>query len=153
MRVVSVPQAILNSAERDRYGGPGVVVWEGIILNGWTELHAFYSFCNRRSLLMLWKDGAIASSREHQLKQMLNEDWAFLPQELLDKLVLFTGRHCEITIAAKGGNRLPRGLRGVSDKKLHLFLAFRPKELKFDNFVSLLSRNPLKTGLAEIDCV
>ncbi|GFX19764.1 transposable element Tcb2 transposase [Trichonephila clavipes] len=30
-----------NITERDRYGGPGVVVWEGIMLNGWIGLHDF----------------------------------------------------------------------------------------------------------------
>ena len=30
-----------NIMERDRYGGPGVVVWGGIMLNGRTELHVF----------------------------------------------------------------------------------------------------------------
>lgn len=30
-----------NIAERDRYGGPGVVVWGGIMLNGRTELQIF----------------------------------------------------------------------------------------------------------------
>ncbi|GFW22663.1 uncharacterized protein TNCV_2764751 [Trichonephila clavipes] len=30
-----------NIKERDRYGGPDVIVWGGILLNGWTELHIF----------------------------------------------------------------------------------------------------------------
>ncbi|GFU64101.1 transposable element Tcb2 transposase [Trichonephila clavipes] len=32
---------ILNLKERHRYGGPGVLVWGGIMLNGRTELHIF----------------------------------------------------------------------------------------------------------------
>ncbi|GFU18417.1 transposable element Tcb2 transposase [Trichonephila clavipes] len=27
--------------ERDSYGGPGVIIWQDIILNGQTELHVF----------------------------------------------------------------------------------------------------------------
>ncbi|GFT56195.1 transposable element Tcb2 transposase [Trichonephila clavipes] len=30
-----------NIKERHRYGGPGVLVWAGIMLNGRTELHIF----------------------------------------------------------------------------------------------------------------
>ncbi|GFT47879.1 transposable element Tcb2 transposase [Trichonephila clavipes] len=30
-----------NITERDRYGGPGVIVWGGIMLNGRTELYVF----------------------------------------------------------------------------------------------------------------
>ncbi|GFW27178.1 transposable element Tcb2 transposase [Trichonephila clavipes] len=53
MRVGSVPEAILNAflfgersghgniKERHHYGGPGVLVWGGIMLNRRTELHIF----------------------------------------------------------------------------------------------------------------
>ena len=30
-----------NIVKKDHYGGPGVVVWEGIMLNGWTDFHIF----------------------------------------------------------------------------------------------------------------
>ncbi|GFV28511.1 transposable element Tcb2 transposase [Trichonephila clavipes] len=35
-----------NITERDSYFGSGVVVWEGIMLKGWTELHV----CDRGSV-------------------------------------------------------------------------------------------------------
>ncbi|GFY27300.1 transposable element Tcb2 transposase [Trichonephila clavipes] len=39
-----------------------------------------------------------------QLKQMLIEEWALLPQEMLHQLVLSMGRRCEATIAVRGGH-------------------------------------------------
>ncbi|GFX68329.1 transposable element Tc1 transposase [Trichonephila clavipes] len=39
-----------------------------------------------------------------QLKQMLIEAWAFLPQEMLHQLVLSMRRRCEATIAVRGGH-------------------------------------------------
>ncbi|GFS72584.1 transposable element Tcb2 transposase [Trichonephila clavipes] len=39
-----------------------------------------------------------------QHKQMLIEEWARLPQEMLHQLVLSMRRWCEATIAVKGGH-------------------------------------------------
>ena len=39
-----------------------------------------------------------------QLKQMLIEEWALLPQEMLHQLVLSMRRRCEATIAVRGGH-------------------------------------------------
>ncbi|GFY04143.1 transposable element Tcb2 transposase [Trichonephila clavipes] len=39
-----------------------------------------------------------------QLKQMLTEEWALLPQEILHQLVLSMRRRCEATIAVRGGH-------------------------------------------------
>ncbi|GFT25853.1 transposable element Tcb2 transposase [Trichonephila clavipes] len=39
-----------------------------------------------------------------QLKQMLIEEWALLPQEILHQLVLSMRRRCEATIAVRGGH-------------------------------------------------
>ncbi|GFV58556.1 transposable element Tcb2 transposase [Trichonephila clavipes] len=39
-----------------------------------------------------------------QLKQMLIEEWALLPQEMLHQLVLSMRRRCEATIAMRGGH-------------------------------------------------
>ncbi|GFU78925.1 transposable element Tcb2 transposase [Trichonephila clavipes] len=38
-----------------------------------------------------------------QLKQMLIEEWALLPQEMLHQLVLSMRKRCEATIAVRGG--------------------------------------------------
>lgn len=160
-----------NIVEKDRYGGPGVMVWGGIMLNGRTDLHIFDTgsvtgdrYCQEVILphVRLFR-GAIGAdflfmddnarphrthavqqlleseditrldwpayspdlnpiehvwdalgrriaSRLHppgniqELKQMLSEEWALLPQELLDNLVLSMGRRCEATIAVRGGH-------------------------------------------------
>ncbi|GFX48616.1 retrovirus-related Pol polyprotein from transposon TNT 1-94 [Trichonephila clavipes] len=39
-----------------------------------------------------------------QLKQMLIDEWALLPQEMLHQLVLSMRRRCEATIAVRGGH-------------------------------------------------
>ncbi|GFW14422.1 retrovirus-related Pol polyprotein from transposon TNT 1-94 [Trichonephila clavipes] len=43
------------------------------------------------------------SENTQQLKQMLIEEWALLPQEMLHQLVLSMRRRCEATIAVRGG--------------------------------------------------
>ncbi|GFY06945.1 transposable element Tcb2 transposase [Trichonephila clavipes] len=160
-----------NIKERHRYGGPGVLVWGGIMLNGLTELHIFdrgsviedryceevllphvhlfrgaigpdFSFMNdnaqtHRILAVeelleseditrmdwpayspdlnpiehVWDAlGRRIAARLHhpentqQLKQMLIEEWALIPQEMLHQLDLSTRRRCEATIAVRGGH-------------------------------------------------
>ncbi|GFY34174.1 transposable element Tcb2 transposase [Trichonephila clavipes] len=44
------------------------------------------------------------SENIQQLKQMLIEEWALLPQEMLCQLVLSMRRRCEVTIAVRGGH-------------------------------------------------
>ncbi|GFW35487.1 transposable element Tcb2 transposase [Trichonephila clavipes] len=39
-----------------------------------------------------------------QLKQMLIDEWALLPQEMLQQLALSIRRRCEATIAVRGGH-------------------------------------------------
>ncbi|GFV51420.1 transposable element Tc3 transposase [Trichonephila clavipes] len=157
--------------ERHHYGGPGVLVWGGIMLNGRTEFHIFdrgsvigNRYCEEVLLphVRLFR-GAIGpdfifmddNSRPHrtlaveellesedvtqmdwpayspdlnpiehvwnalerriaprlrhpentqQLKQMLIEEWALLPQEMLHQLVLSMRRRYEATIAVRGGH-------------------------------------------------
>ncbi|GFS90913.1 transposable element Tc1 transposase [Trichonephila clavipes] len=139
-----------SNKERHRYGGPGVLVWGGIMLNGRTELHIFDRGCQwtrlhfmddnaqpHRSLAVeellesediarmdwpayspdlnpiehVWNalGRRIAALLHHpentqQLKQMLIEEWALLPQEMLHQLVLSMRRRCEATIAVRGGH-------------------------------------------------
>ncbi|GFY28693.1 transposable element Tcb2 transposase [Trichonephila clavipes] len=155
-----------NIKERHHYGGPGVLVWRGIMLNGRTELHIFDGesvigdrYCEEvlhphvrlfrgaigpdfifmddnarphRTLAVeelleseditrvdwpayssdlnpiehVWDAlGRHIAARLHhpentqQLKQMLIEEWALLPQEMLHQLVLSMRRLCEATIA------------------------------------------------------
>ncbi|GFW76431.1 transposable element Tcb2 transposase [Trichonephila clavipes] len=42
--------------------------------------------------------------KTQQLKQMLIEEWALLPQEMLHQLTLSMRRRCEATIAVRGGH-------------------------------------------------
>ncbi|GFX37750.1 transposable element Tcb2 transposase [Trichonephila clavipes] len=160
-----------NIKERHRYGGPGVLLWGGIMLKGRTELHIFdrgfvngdsyyeevllphvrlfpgaigpdfiYMDDNARPYRTLaveellgsdditrmdWPANSpdlnpiehvwnalgrrIAACLHHpentqQIKQMLIEEWALLPQEILLQLVLSMPRRCEATIAGRGGH-------------------------------------------------
>ncbi|KFM73017.1 Transposable element Tcb2 transposase, partial [Stegodyphus mimosarum] len=155
-----------NIKKKHRNGGPGVLVWGGIMLNGRTELHVFDRgsvtgdrYCEEvllphvrlfrgvfgpdlifmddkarphrtvavKELLesaditrMDWSAyspdlnpvehvwdalGRRIAARLHppentqQLKQMLIEEWALLPQEMLHQMVLSMGRRGEATIA------------------------------------------------------
>ncbi|GFW05266.1 transposable element Tcb2 transposase [Trichonephila clavipes] len=45
-----------------------------------------------------------SSENTQQLKQMLIEEWALLPQEMLHQLVLSMRRRCEATIAVREGH-------------------------------------------------
>ncbi|GFY19108.1 transposable element Tcb1 transposase [Trichonephila clavipes] len=160
-----------NIKERHHYGGPGVFVWGGIMLNGRTELHIFdrasvtgYRYCEKALLphVCLFRDAIgpdfifmddnarphralaveelleseditqmdwpgyspdlnpiehvwdalgrrIAARLHHsentqQLKKVLIEVWALLPQEMWHQLVLCMRRRCKATIAVRGGH-------------------------------------------------
>ncbi|GFU54753.1 transposable element Tcb1 transposase [Trichonephila clavipes] len=160
-----------NIKERHHYGGPGVLVWGGIMVNGRTELHIFdrgfvtgdryyeevllphvrlfRGAIGRDFILMddnarpyrtlaveellrsdditrmdwpayspdlnpiehVWDAlGRRIAARLHhpentqQLKQILIEEWALLPQEILHQLVPSMRRLCEATIAVLGGH-------------------------------------------------
>ncbi|GFV41955.1 transposable element Tc1 transposase [Trichonephila clavipes] len=154
-----------NIKERHRYGGTGVLLWGGTMLNVQTELHIFdrgfvTGDCYYEEVLFphvrlfrgaigpdfIFMDDNVRQHRtlaveellgsdisrmdwpvyspdlnpiEHvwdalgrriaarlhhpentqQLKQMLIEEWALLPQEILHQLVLSMPRRCEATIA------------------------------------------------------
>ncbi|GFS81765.1 transposable element Tc3 transposase [Trichonephila clavipes] len=160
-----------NIKESHHYGGPRVLVWGGIMLNGRTELHIFDRgsvigdrYCEEVLLphvrllrgtigpdFIFMDDNArphwtlavkelleseditrmdwpayspdlnpiehvwdvlrrrIAARSHHpentqQIKQMLIEEWALLPQEMLHQLVLSMRRRCKATIAVRGGH-------------------------------------------------
>ncbi|GFX86268.1 transposable element Tcb2 transposase [Trichonephila clavipes] len=144
-----------NNKKRHHYGGPGVLVWGDIMLNGRTELHIFDRgsvtgdlYCEEafishvhlfRGTIVpveelleneditrkdwpayssdlnpiehLWDAfGRRIAARLHhpentqQLKQMLIEEWARLPQGMLHQLVLSMRRRCEAIIAVRGGH-------------------------------------------------
>ncbi|GFX12788.1 transposable element Tcb1 transposase [Trichonephila clavipes] len=134
-----------NIIERDRYGGRGVLVWEGIILGSRTGLHIFDAgsvngtrYCNEillpyvrlfrgaMGLQFLFMDDNAPCLRTvaaeqllesedlnadawqlvpyHQLgtgtlpselRLALQDEWAAMPQQLIDTLILSMGRRCE----------------------------------------------------------
>ncbi|GFV75801.1 transposable element Tcb1 transposase [Trichonephila clavipes] len=91
-----------NIIERDRYGGRGVLVWGGIMLGSSTDLHIFDAgsvngtrYCRRlaaRTLppVTIW-----------ELRLALQDEWAAMPQQLIDTLILSMGRRCETCLAVR----------------------------------------------------
>ncbi|GFU57866.1 transposable element Tcb2 transposase [Trichonephila clavipes] len=158
-----------NIIERDRYGGRGVLVWEGIMLGSRTDLHIFDAgsvngtrYCNEillpyvrlfsgaMGLQFLFMDDNAPCHRtvaaeqllesediermdwparspdlnpiEHvwdflgrrlaartlplvtirELRLALQGEWAAMPQQLIDTLILSMGRRCETCLAVRG---------------------------------------------------
>ncbi|GFW93232.1 transposable element Tcb2 transposase [Trichonephila clavipes] len=158
-----------NIIERDRYGGRGVLVWEGIMLGSRTDLHIFDAgsvngtrYCNEillpyvrlfrgaMGLQFLFMDDnspchrTVAAEQllesedieridwparspdlnpiEHvwdflgrrlaartltpvtirELRLALQDEWAAMPQQLIDTLILSMGRRCETCLAVRG---------------------------------------------------
>ncbi|GFW18464.1 transposable element Tcb2 transposase [Trichonephila clavipes] len=129
-----------NIIERDRYGGRGVLVWEGIMLGSRTDLHIFDAgsfngtrYCNEILLpyvrlfrgamglqFLFMDDNApchrtvaaeqLLESRRlaartlppvtiRELRLALQDEWAAMPQQLIDTLILSMGRRCETCLA------------------------------------------------------
>ncbi|GFV86459.1 transposable element Tcb1 transposase [Trichonephila clavipes] len=114
-----------NIIERDRYGGHGVLVWGGIMLGSRTDLHIFDAgsvngtrYCNDillpyvRLLEALWHVwdflGRRLAARTlppvtiRELRLALQDEWAAMPQQLIDTLILSMGRRCETCLAVRG---------------------------------------------------
>ncbi|GFW95585.1 transposable element Tc3 transposase [Trichonephila clavipes] len=158
-----------NIIERDRYGGHGVLVWGGIMLDSRTDLHIFDAgsvngtrYCNEillpyvrlfrgaMGLQFLFMDDNAPCHRtvaaeqllesediermdwparspdlnpiEHvwdflgrrlaartlppvtirELRLALQDEWAAMPQQLIDTLILSMGRRCETWLAVRG---------------------------------------------------
>ncbi|GFS68300.1 transposable element Tcb2 transposase [Trichonephila clavipes] len=81
-----------NIIERDGYGGRGVLVWGGIMLGSRTDLHIFDA-------------GRCLAARTlppvtiRELLLALQDEWAAMPQQLIDTLILSMGRRCETCLA------------------------------------------------------
>ncbi|GFT84797.1 transposable element Tcb2 transposase [Trichonephila clavipes] len=131
-----------NIIERDRYGGRGVLVWEGIMLGSRTDLHIFDAgsvngtrYCNEILLpyVRLFRGSSFGSAvpfhgrqctmsshsscrtalRERlaarilppvtirELRLALQDEWAAMPQQLIDTLILSMGRRCETCLAVR----------------------------------------------------
>ncbi|GFW32667.1 transposable element Tcb1 transposase [Trichonephila clavipes] len=108
-----------NIIERDRYGGRGVLVWEGIMLGSRTDLNIFDAgsvngtrYCNEILLpyvrLFRGAMGRRLAARTlppvtiRELRLALQDEWAAMPQQLIDTLILTMGRRCETCLAVRG---------------------------------------------------
>ncbi|GFT48062.1 transposable element Tcb2 transposase [Trichonephila clavipes] len=158
-----------NIIERDRYGGRGVLVWEGIMLGSRTDLHIFDAgsvngtrYCNEillpyvrlfrgaMGLQFLFMDDNAPCHRTVAAEQLLEsedierrdwtarspdlnpikhvwdflgrrlaartllpvtirelrlglqDEWAAMPQQLIDTLILSMGRRCKTCLAVRG---------------------------------------------------
>ncbi|GFV19770.1 transposable element Tcb2 transposase [Trichonephila clavipes] len=112
-----------NIIERDRYGGHGVLVLGGIMLGSRTDLHIFDAgsingtrYCNEILLpyVRLFR-GAMGRRLEartlppvtiRELRLALRDEWAAMPQQLIDTLILSMVR-CSETCLAVRGDHLP----------------------------------------------
>ncbi|GFU66166.1 transposable element Tcb1 transposase [Trichonephila clavipes] len=108
-----------NIIERDRYGGRGVLVWRGIMLGSRTDLQFFDAgsvngtrYCNEILLpyvrLFRGAMGRRLAARIlppvtiRELRLALQDEWAAMPQQLIDTLILIMGRRCETCLAVRG---------------------------------------------------
>ncbi|GFX35292.1 transposable element Tcb1 transposase [Trichonephila clavipes] len=137
-----------NIIEKDRYGGRGVLVWEGIMLGSRTDLHIFDAgsvngtrYCNEillpyvrlfRGAMGLqflfmddnapchhtvaaeqllenedverrrWAARTLPPVTIRELRLALQDEWAAMPQQLIDTLILSMGRRCETCLAVRG---------------------------------------------------
>ncbi|GFX88272.1 transposable element Tcb1 transposase [Trichonephila clavipes] len=106
-----------NIIERDRYGGRGVLVWGCIMLASRTDLHIFDAgsvkgarFCSEillpyvRLFEALWFLAArtLPPVTIRELRLALQDEWAAMPQQLIDTLILSMGRRCETCLAVRG---------------------------------------------------
>ncbi|GFV50447.1 transposable element Tcb2 transposase [Trichonephila clavipes] len=132
-----------NIIERDKYGGRGVLLWGGIMLDSRTDLHIFDAgsvngtrYCNEILLpyvrlfrgamglqFLFMDDNApchrtvateqLLESRRlaartlppvtiRELRLALQDEWAAMPQQLIDTLILSMGRRCETCLAVRG---------------------------------------------------
>ncbi|GFX67220.1 transposable element Tc1 transposase [Trichonephila clavipes] len=132
-----------NIIERVRYGGRGVLVWEGIMLGSRSDLHIFDAgsfngtrYCNEIFLpyvrlfrgamglhFLFMDDNApchrtVAAEQDierrclaartlppvtiRELRLALQDEWAAMPQQLIDTLILSMGRRCETCLGVRG---------------------------------------------------
>ncbi|GFW11181.1 transposable element Tcb2 transposase [Trichonephila clavipes] len=118
-----------NIIERDRYGGRGVLVWGGIMLGSRTDPHIFDAgsvngtrYCNEILLpyvrlfrgamglqFLSWTTMHHADAWQlvpyltiRDLRLALQDEWAAMPQQLIDTLILSMGRRCETCLAVRG---------------------------------------------------
>ncbi|GFV03479.1 transposable element Tcb1 transposase [Trichonephila clavipes] len=92
-----------NIIERDRYGCRGVLFWGGIMLGSRTDLHIFDAgsvngtrYCRRLAARTL------PPVMIRELRLALQDEWAAMPQQLIDTLILSMGSRYETCLAVRG---------------------------------------------------
>ncbi|GFS82450.1 transposable element Tcb1 transposase [Trichonephila clavipes] len=103
-----------NIIERDRYGGRGVLVWEGIMLGRKGAMGLQFLFmddsapCHRTVAAEQLLECRRLAARTlppvtiRELRLALQDEWAAMPQQLIDTLILSMGRRCETCLAVRG---------------------------------------------------
>ncbi|GFU87288.1 transposable element Tcb2 transposase [Trichonephila clavipes] len=113
-----------NIIERDRYGGRGVLVWGGIMLGSRTDLHIFDAgsvngtrYCNeillpnvgllRGAMGRRLAAGTLPPVTIQELRLALQDEWAAMPQQLIDTLILSSMDRRWETCLAVSGDHIP----------------------------------------------
>ncbi|GFV88228.1 transposable element Tcb1 transposase [Trichonephila clavipes] len=100
-----------NIIERDRYGGRSVLVWGGIMLGAMGLQFLFMDDnapCHRTvapEQLLESEDiepCTLPPVMIRELRLALQDEWAAMPQQLIDTLILSMGRRCETCLAVRG---------------------------------------------------
>ncbi|GFT42754.1 HTH_Tnp_Tc3_2 domain-containing protein [Trichonephila clavipes] len=100
-----------NIIERDRYGGRGVLVWEASCLRRYGSAVPFHgrqctmsSHSSCRTALESRRLAArtLPPVTIRELRLALQDEWAAMPQQLSDTLILSMGRRCETCLAVRG---------------------------------------------------
>ncbi|GFU43668.1 transposable element Tcb1 transposase [Trichonephila clavipes] len=93
-----------NIIERDRYGGHGVLVWGGITLLGSrTDLHIFDAgSVNGTRYSRRLAARTLPPVTIWELRLAMQDEWAAMPEKLINTLILSMGRRCETCLAVRG---------------------------------------------------
>ncbi|GFV52090.1 transposable element Tcb1 transposase [Trichonephila clavipes] len=101
----------LNIIERDRYVGRGVLVWGGIMLGAMGLQFLFMDDnapCHRTVAAEQLLESRCLAARTlppvtiRELRLALQDEWAPMPQQLINTLILSMGRRCETCLAVRG---------------------------------------------------
>ncbi|GFW83748.1 transposable element Tcb1 transposase [Trichonephila clavipes] len=96
-----------NIIGRDRYGGRGVLVWGGIMLGGRIDLHIFdLGSVNGTRYYRCLAARTVPPVTIRELRLALQDEWAAMPQQLIDTLILSMVRRCETCLAVRGDHIL-----------------------------------------------
>nr|KAG5687452.1 hypothetical protein BaRGS_030354 [Batillaria attramentaria] len=81
----------------NRYGGGSLMVWDGISVQGKTDLHVFW---NGTLTAIRYRDEIL----DPVLGQALQQEWDQIPQQTIRSLICSMRRRCQAVISARGGH-------------------------------------------------